>query len=63
MKWTPYEIAVAGVTVAIVLAMLAAVATEGSQTSSLVCDEPRIIAVTETATGVVVLCGGVEGEP
>lgn len=63
MKWTPYEIVVAIVTVAIVLAMLAVVAAEGPQTSSLVCDEPRIITVTETATGVVVLCGSVEGEP
>ena len=58
-----YEVVIAGVTVAIVLAMLAVVATEESSTHSLICDEPQIIAITETATGVVVRCGAVEGEP
>lgn len=62
MRWTPYDLLVTIVTVAIVLAMIAVVATEG-QSPSLVCDEPQVIAVTETATGVVVRCGPVEGEP
>lgn len=63
MKWTPYEIVIAGVTVAIVLAMIAVVVAEADQPPALVCDEPQVIAVTETATGVVVRCGAVEGEP
>jgi len=63
MKWTLYEIMIAGVTVAIVLAMIAVVVAEADRPPALVCDEPRIIAVTETATGVVVRCGAVEVDP
>lgn len=63
MKWTPYEIAIAGVIVAIVLAMIAVVVAEADRPAELICDEPQVIAVTETATGVVVRCGPVEGEP
>lgn len=63
MKCTPYEILVTTVVVAIVLAMIAVVVAEAGQPPALVCDEPQVIAVTETATGVVVRCGPVEGEP
>lgn len=62
MKCTPYEILVTTVVVAIVLVMITVVVAEADRPTELVCDEPQVIAVTETATGVVVRCGAVEGE-
>lgn len=62
MNWTTYECMFATVVIAILSGMLAVVWHEATHPFEMVCVEPKVIAVTETATGVVVRCIDVEDE-